>query len=275
MIDLLRKKPATFFMHLPKCGGSTAELGLRALVAPDKVLRVRGLAKRNAEKFISLGDAERKKYDLVTGHQYFGLQDHMRKNAQVVTLLREPRARAVSFYNFSFRAWRNKQKIDRVREQQPSFTEIFREEFQKENLDNGAVRFLSGASWQEVPHGACDDSVYEQALQNLHKISMIGMLYEFDKSMLLFRKAMKAKSYPIYEKKNVTEQLKDFESNPIIKLADVSEEEWATVDPFIKWDMMLYEEAKLIFEKQLAENADYLEEHLPIFQEKLKSTHAD
>ncbi len=268
-MNLLGKKPhTTFFIHVPKCGGLSIKNGLKAMVPKQKCFELKGNYEERAEEYKALSDAGKKQIQLVFGHQYYGLHEFTKNRTQLMTMLREPRQRMLSLYNYVFRA-KGLGNKEFIRSQKPTFTELFNEEYQLKTVDNGIVRFLAGANWDQVPYGKCDQALYDRAMQNLDQFAAIGMVDEFDKSLLLFKKAMNSKVYPVYQRKNTTADLPDFEEQPILKFDDIPESDWESVYHFMQWDIKLYENAQAMFEKSLGKNQSYIEKHLPIFLSKL------
>src|SRR4051794_40525561 len=90
------------FMHIPKTGGTTLSKLLAQNYLPNEVLTLDGADHRaEIERFAKLNETERARYRLIQGHLHFGLHQFIPGASTYVTCLREPIARAESFYAYA------------------------------------------------------------------------------------------------------------------------------------------------------------------------------
>lgn len=87
------------FLHMPKAGGTTLEEIVKRHYQGGKSFRFTG-SDENAAEFRALPEEERASFDLLSGHIYFGIHEHVPSPATYMTMLRHPVERVVSLYHY-------------------------------------------------------------------------------------------------------------------------------------------------------------------------------
>lgn len=256
------------FIHLHKCGGTTLNAALENMYKGEKIYQIDGRRyEESANDFIKLSSEKREKYDLLKGHMFYGLHEVLSQESNYITMLREPRARIVSLYNYVFR---NSilDFYEKLTNDNPDFVEFVKKGYSR-TADNGMTRFISGISWNDVPYGQIDGEVLELAKKNLSKFLAVGLTEDFDRSLLLFKLLLKKERYPVYLKLNTTITLtKGVSQRPILTKKDITSKDWKSIEPYIKYDEALYAYAKECYLKMLENYSDQILEEASIFQKK-------
>lgn len=181
--------PRWVFLHLPKTGGTTVHGILGAHVEPQRICRAR------YNNLLNLRAAEVASASYFSGHfDRRALAAIPGRDVRVFTMLREPRARLVSLYQF-FRAHSDevvvRDGLDHCRlAKQLGFGDFLREMLR---LNPGAVDnvYLRCLAWQssaqpqlriaELGHAA--EAWFEDALSFLRGMAAVGVMERFDASL--------------------------------------------------------------------------------------------
>lgn len=204
MNSLPEKSQTTFFIHVPKCAGTSLSIILKSMYPPEAVYQIdNSRYEDSSEQFKKLPVEEKARLTLVDGHMYYGLYSSMPHKVSHVTMLRNPVKRLVSLYNYGLQtpgvSWRA-----RMLEEKPSFVDFVKGHYTNTS-DNGIARFLSGHNLSVASYGHCGSETANQAIINLKNYFLaIGFLEEFDKSMLLFKHVLAWNKQPFYKHRNVT-----------------------------------------------------------------------
>jgi hypothetical protein len=96
---LASKTRKILFDHLPKCGGTSLKVYLRAQYPSKKVFSIDGLnPTASLDKFKKLSRNKRHGYDLVEGHCANDLLGYVHPNSLKITMLRDPVERIISHF---------------------------------------------------------------------------------------------------------------------------------------------------------------------------------
>jgi hypothetical protein len=166
----------------------------------------------------------------------FGLHTHFQgEESKYVTLFRDPVERIISHYEFVLRTPKH-YLHDEVTSNNYTLLDYALSDLSIE-LDNHQCRSL--VEGKSAAINEFSRELYEEALKNVEKhFISFGLVEEFDKSLILFRRDLKWEGYPYYVKFNV---------KPISAKKDISGEVRAKVAERNKWDQNLYQWAKREF----------------------------
>ncbi len=230
------RNEALIFLHIPKTGGSTLYKILARQYSRAQTLRLEG---PQIAAFQTLPEAERGRYRLVEGHLHFGFHRFIPGPSTYVTFLRRPIERVLSFYHYARSTFDHYLYPLLAIERLDLKTLLARESTVE--LCNGQTRQLAGEEWED-PQRAVTRAALERAQANLRShFRVVGLLEEFDASLLLLRRAFDWHS-PFYVKENVTKE----------KPADMSldDETRRLIEDANSLDVELYEYARGLFEEQ-------------------------
>lgn len=172
---------------------------------------------------------EKRKIELVQGHQYYGIHRYFPQEMKYITLLRDPITRVSSAYQ-SYR--RMKDSPDHWPAIQYTFEEWFDNKIKLHN-DNSITRMLAFGSKEEdeaVPWGEVTEEHFELAGQRLNTM-IYGVTELYDAFLLKLRKELGWKVWPFYSKAN-------FSKVPALEVSDDLKHRIAQLN---KWDMRLYD----------------------------------
>src|SRR5947209_2429097 len=97
--SMRRTASTLIFLHVPKTGGTTFRKILERSYSGEAVLTLKGADyTADFENFANSAESERRRYRLIQGHLYFGFHDLVPGDSSYVVWLRDPIARALSFY---------------------------------------------------------------------------------------------------------------------------------------------------------------------------------
>ncbi len=208
--DLSRGRGTLAFIHLQKTGGMSLRALLQAQYQPDRVCPVID----NNLHLLSL--AELGRYDLFVGHfDRTSVSLIPRDNIRTVTLLREPRARLISFYRFH----RSHPITDEFANN--FFVRLAHEFAAEQFFERDEVRAAAevynhylialGRSFAWYAHNrtALSKSVLEQALadakQHVSALTALGITERFEQSIEYISKSLNLSSPRSIESVNVTD----------------------------------------------------------------------
>ena len=227
------------FLHLPKAAGTTLKDILHRQYQTDEIYQLDNTQFIEAqEKFKQLGQAEKAKFKIVTGHMYFGLHNYLASPFTYITMLRNPIDRAISYYHF-VKNLPSHEDYELIKTKNISLKEYC--QMPRENMNNGQTRLLSGTREAEI----CLDDMLAVAKQNLQKhFLVVGVQERFDESLLLLQSKLGWKKPPFYYRRN-TNRSKSYAQ------LGVSADTLATIEKYNQLDLQLYEYANQIFEREL------------------------
>src|SRR6266700_694198 len=189
------------FLHIPKTGGSTFHKILERNFARNQILTFDGRRHRDEiERFAKLAEPQRARYRLIKGHLFFGFHRFVPGNSTYVTFLREPVARALSFYSYA-RSHSDHYLYRPLTEEQLGLRTL-RELGTTPELFNHQTRMIAGD--QSNLDRPLDRSALERAKQNLQaNFCFVGLTEEFAASLVLLSHTF-GWSWPFYVKRNVS-----------------------------------------------------------------------
>jgi hypothetical protein len=229
------------FLHVPKVGGTTLASVLRARFPVGQTYLIDGRClAESMEEFRRLPPDRRAQIRFLHGHMPFGLHEYLPEPSVYVTMLRHPVQRILSYYFYvkRFEEHPHHQAASEMDLRGFACSEISTE------LDNGQVRLLSGEWHRGIPFGKCTPDLLEEAIDNLVKhFIVVGLTERFDESLLLMRKALGWRGYPLYTKKNVTAGRLQLNTIPPDILETIAQQN--------QLDMKLYEHVQASFEREL------------------------
>ncbi len=199
------------FLHMPKAGGTTLEGIIKRQYAGGKSFRFTG-SDENAAEFRTLPESERGAFDLLSGHVYFGIHEHVPTPCTYITMLRDPVERVVSLYHYVKRSpghylhkfgFADRRDVeDFVR--RPITAEI----------DNWQTRLLNPQPATFQPPGSVDEAMLEIAMTNLRDhFAAVGVTGRFDETLVVLARTF-GWSDVSYERQNVTENRQAAEDLP-------------------------------------------------------------
>lgn len=253
-------------LHIPKNAGTTLSrmVKLRLVTRPptrvldhDTILgfyNVSGLDER-LQAIEKLPPGKQKRVRFFEAHCGYGVHDRLPSPNRYMTFIREPIDRTLSVYYHC----RKEGHIE------PSVTlEDFLSRLPDNPVwqtDNAQVRYLAGENGliDTRPHGEVDSAMLELAKQRLDSMFFVGLMERFDESVLLLGRRL-GWSRLCYGRSNV---------NPDRKRAD-------QIDPGVRGlveqrnehDVELYNHARRLVERRIAEAGPALEQELVRFRKR-------
>ena len=192
------------FLHIPKTAGTTLLDILDRQYPPEIVHSFGADAHESTAQFKSLDKESRKKIRLLRGHMAYGLHEYLPSPVVYFTLLRDPVARVISYYNF----------IRRTPEHY-LYDEVMNKDFSLHDLlasglplmmNDAQVRLISGV-WGEPDFGEVSLAMLETAKKNLvDSFIVVGLTEQFDKTLFLLKEKLNWQHAITYQRLNVTRQ---------------------------------------------------------------------
>ena len=187
------------FIHIPKCGGSTLNRVLKNEYKKENIhLKVYDqLAEENFGSEIGLDEKR-----LLHGHFSYGIHEKMKLSSipRYFSMLRDPVDRIISHY-FYVKSSPTHYLYDSVKNSHLSLLDYALSDLSFE-LDNGQVRMIAGVGENTK---TVTEKHLEKAIYNIdNHFASIGILEEYDLSILLFKNKLNWSRLPIYKKVNVT-----------------------------------------------------------------------
>src|SRR5260370_9150290 len=202
-LDTMRHKNETLlFLHIPKTAGSTIYKVLERQFSRAATLR---LESSQICQFKTLPAAQRERYRLIQGHLYFGLHRLIPRASIYITFLRRPVERVLSFYYYA-RSTPDHYLYSQLVTERLDLKTLLARELTSE-LCNGQTRQLAADEWED-PQRVVTRAALDRAQANLTHFRVVGLLEEFDASLLLLRRAF-GWHRPFYVKENVTKEKPD------------------------------------------------------------------
>lgn len=205
-------------------------------------------------RFKTLPAAQRGRYRLIEGHLYFGFHRFIPRASTYITFLRRPVERVLSFYYYA-RSTPDHYLYSQLANQRLDLKTAIAGELTPE-LRNGQTRQLAGEEWED-PQRVVTRAALERAQANLTHFRVVGLLEEFDASLLLLRRAFDW-DWPFYVKENVTKEKPD--------KTFLDPETRGLIEEANRLDLELYEYARDLFDKQRRAAGDSFDEELCHFR---------
>jgi hypothetical protein len=252
----MRSPSATvIFLHIPRTGGTTFEKIPNRNYGRNQTLTFNGANHRQEiEKFARLSESQRAQYKFIRGHLYFGFHRFLPGPWTYVAFLREPIARALSFYSYA-RTHSDHYLYRLLTEERLSLKELLERETTHE-LSNLQTRMIGGAS--NDPNCLIDRTVLETAKENLRRsFCFVGLTEEFTASMMLLARTLGWR-LPVHVKRNANRKtndaaIRDAQTYALLREANVV-------------DLELYAFARQLFELQIRRAGDSFPAELRRFQ---------
>jgi len=203
-IRLIPRRETLFFLHVPKCAGTTfVEEVLRKRFPPQRLLifyehRTEDLIRR----LQTMGSRQQRRIHCLAGHFAYGVHRfYTARPVLYLTVLRDPIERTISHYH---QAWRRQDHYlhRAVRENNLSLREYVERRLSAE-LDNGQTRLIAGVGWG-APQGECPPTMLAAAKEHLDSFAVVGLTDMFDGFLQLVQRRF-GWEIPAYQKRNVAE----------------------------------------------------------------------
>jgi hypothetical protein len=247
------------FIHIPKAGGTTLN---HILMRNYPLGRIKTFSPSISPHFDqSDPKALRRKllgYYCIIGHLGFGFTQYLDKNVHLFTMLRKPVDRVVSLYYFIFQDV-NHYLHQQFTQDQPTLEEFVRERFTQET-SNGQTRQLASLHMKDLNFAdkvELGEADLAQAINNLNRCSLVGLVDKFDLFLLLGRKLFGWRDI-FYLKRNVTRKRAG--------VKDLSAETLRLIEKENELDLQLYSHAQALFAAQLESFAGQIYEELEQFR---------
>ena len=250
-------KSTVIFLHIPKAAGSTMHKILEREYLKASIYSFDTTKqKASIEKYKQLTVEEKSGIRLLKGHMPFGLHEYIPHAAKYITMLREPVDRVISHYNYA--ACTPGHYLQHYITKEGMDLQTYVGSGVSHEMDNGQVRLLSGHD-DDLPYGACNEELLEQAKRNLNEyFPVVGLAERFDESVLLMREVLGWKRLPIYVSRKVGMRKQGAEP--------VSPDVRDYIRKINSLDYKLYKYATELFDERLAEYSDKIALELGRFQ---------
>lgn len=248
-------EPVLIFLHIPKTAGMTFHKILERNYNPNRTLTFSGdTHPEEIESFIKLPEPQRAHYRLIKGHLGFGLHRFVPGNSTYITFMREPIARALSFYYHASN--HPDHYLYRSITEEGVDLKTLLNRGTTEELFNLQTRMIAGYKNNSV--ASLDSSVLENAKENVRRhFCLVALTEQFDASLLLLHRAFDWR-LPFYLKKNV---------NPRKQVSvGVNAKTLALLSEANALDLELYEFARTLFETRRRAAGSVFESELRRFQ---------
>ena len=239
------------FLHIPKTAGSTMYKVLGRQYSRAETLR---LESSQIDQFKTLPSAQRGRYRLIEGHLYFGFHRYIPGASTYITFLRRPVERVLSFYYYA-RSTPDHYLYPQLANERLDLKTALARELTSE-LRNGQTRQLAGDEWED-PQRVLTRTALDRAKANLTHFRVVGLLEEFDASLLLLRRAF-GWHLPFYVKENVTKEKPDE--------TFLNAETRGLIEEANRLDLELYDYARDLFDEQRRAAGDSFAEELCHFR---------
>ncbi|MDX1416559.1 MAG: sulfotransferase family 2 domain-containing protein [Candidatus Promineifilaceae bacterium] len=249
------RRPA-IFLHIPKTAGTTLHRIIESQYKPEELFTFGSDAHAAVEDFKRRDLQERSKIRLLRGHMAFGLHAYLPSTNQYFTILREPFARIVSYYNFILRT-PDHYLYEIVDANNMSLSDLLQSRLPL-MMNDGQVRLLSGV-WGNAPFGEVSDDMLETAIRNLDEyFIVVGLTEKFDQTLCLLQTALGWSSDILYKRHNV--------SRKGLTKDQLPEAATALVRKYNQQDIQLYAHAKRIFAQRIKQQGALFPLKVKLFQ---------
>lgn len=175
------------FLHLPKTAGTTLNSIIDAQYPAAAIHSLGADTHAAVAAFEALPAAERAGFKIIRGHFPYGFHAAVPGSTTYFTLLRDPVARVISYYNY-IRRTPPHYLHERVMRDRLTLRELL-ETGEALMMNDGMVRLLSGV-WGERPFGGVTDADRDEAARVLRDVcSVVGLTEAFDPTLLLLQRA--------------------------------------------------------------------------------------
>ena len=249
-------QPAVIFLHIPKTAGTTLLRILDRQYSPEVVHSFGADAHKSVAEYKALDEESRKNIRLLRGHMAYGLHEYLPSSAGYFTILREPVARVISYYNF-IRRNPEHYLYDEVMGNDLSLHALI-ESGLPLMMNDAQVRLLSGV-WGDPGFGEVSLAMLETAQQNLaDSFIVVGLTEQFDKTLLLLKEKLNWQHDISYQRLNVSKQG--------VKEDRLPKETIELIKRVNRQDIALYAYAQELFKKQCSQQGFFFKYRVRYFQ---------
>lgn len=224
------------FFHLERGGGNTMrDILVRQYNHIYNIRQFKDYDKRYKDLKVMSND-EKKKIELIVGHQYFGIHKLLPQEMQYFTLLREPIQKIVSAYQY-YRRTVDSPYHNIANEY--SLESILLNEL-KLHFNNGYVRCLAFEHpSDEIEYGRITEEHYQLAKKRIDKYFIAGVTDLYDEMLVYLYERLGWRKYPLYTKANFAKPQHLIKSPTWMVMNLIQEHN--------KWDIKLYNYVKRQF----------------------------
>jgi len=165
------------FLHLGKTAGTTLGPVMDRQVKHDELYAIH-LFKEN-DQLIAQPESVRAKLRLVRGLTYYGIHDHLPRQATYFTMLRHPIDRIISQYFYNFR---RAERAGKHKKERPIEVEIEKTPMMPRSQIS---KIIGGATIWAVSENPLPDNALALAKQRLESFPVVGFQEYFDESLLM------------------------------------------------------------------------------------------
>ena len=254
------------FLHIPKTAGSSFDECLFIQYLNAYVLRRRftftGNFNIDQQRYRQIPKKTRRKIVLYMGHSPLRTGINEIDCLPTITFLRNPIDRVISHCQHvsEGKSLNMSGHIDYKNMDIDEFLSSGRTQ-----LSNFQSKLLLGLEGYNLPKGNVNELAAQAIYVLEHELNCFGITEEFDRSLLLFSRVLGWEKPPIYRYRNIknANSLIRFEARHIDRIRELNQ-----------IDLLVYEQARILFDKKIQEQGQELESRLASFQQKLKGRHA-
>ena len=155
------------------------------------------------DEFKNLPKKKRKVIRVLKGHMPFGLHEYMSSPYSYITILRDPIELVISNYYYICR--NNRHRLHNVIKSNSMSLHDYVASRINPQIENGQTKLIAGYKGWEIKE--CNEEMLVTAIKNMEKyFSVIGLVSNFDESVMLMKKKLKKRALPFYIKSNVSKK---------------------------------------------------------------------
>jgi hypothetical protein len=198
------RSPAVIFLHIPKTAGTTLLSILDRQYPAQSIHSFGGDAHASVAQFKALDEQSRAQIQLLRGHMAFGLHEYLPEPVVYFTILRDPVARVISYYNYILRTPPH-YLYEEVTSKKMSLHDLLDSELPL-MMNDGQVRLISGV-WGEPGFDEVTPVILETAKKNLADyFVVVGLMEHFDQTLCLLKENLGWEEDMTYQRLNVSKQ---------------------------------------------------------------------
>lgn len=242
------------FLHLHKTGGLSMNVVLDRQYIGQPGAVIHSNAIERTRELVALPQQERDRLAYMSGHFFYGIHEIWSSPASYFSLFREPLSRAVSFFNFAGISRRSAENANNRLD--------FDAHMRARRQTTYYIRRIAGYKPGQPgvlygEHEIAPAELYALAEAHLTQMKVVGLTEEFDRTLLLLRKAYGWRNL-YYVRRNTTSARR--------KPTALSETLREEILPLYEYDIALYEKARALFDEQCRAYGPTLEDDLRVFQ---------
>ncbi|HIK10103.1 MAG TPA: sulfotransferase family 2 domain-containing protein [Oscillatoriaceae cyanobacterium M33_DOE_052] len=238
------------FVHIPKAAGTTLHQIIERQYPKHLTCTLDGTNPEAAiEQFKQLPEAQRMKIKVLKGHMPFGLHQFLSEPCTYITMLRDPVERVISHYYYVLRK-PNHYLHEKITSQNMTLLDYVNSGISTE-LNNGQAILLSGIDKRSGNLAERSDEILEKSRQNLEQMAVVGIMEQFDETLILLQKTFGWKNI-FYVKEKVTKNKPMKDSLSLETIQAIENQNYI--------DVKIYQHAQQLFAQQLSPIANLVEE---------------